>query len=45
MVALHFAGKYPARTRALILAGGEAELTPEAKNILTERARTILAAQ
>lgn len=40
MVALHFAGKYAARTRALILAGGEAELTPEAKNLLTERART-----
>jgi pimeloyl-ACP methyl ester carboxylesterase len=41
MVAQRFAGKYPARTRALILAGGEAELTPEAKNVLTERARAV----
>jgi 3-oxoadipate enol-lactonase len=41
MVAQRFAGKYPGRTKALILAGGEAELGPEAKKILTERARSI----
>jgi 3-oxoadipate enol-lactonase len=41
MVAQRFAGKYPDRTKALILAGGEAELGPEAKKILTERARSI----
>jgi 3-oxoadipate enol-lactonase len=41
MVAQRFAGKYAARTRALVLAGGEAELGPEAKKGLTERAQTI----
>jgi 3-oxoadipate enol-lactonase len=41
MVAQRFAGKYPSRIRALVLAGGEAELTTEAKQILTERARSI----
>jgi len=41
MVAQRFAGKYASRTQGLILAGGEAELGPEAKRILTERARTI----
>jgi 3-oxoadipate enol-lactonase len=40
MVAQRFAGKYAARTKALVLAGGEAELDPEGKRILTERART-----
>jgi len=41
MVAQRFAGKYANRTKALILAGGEAELPPAAKNLLTERARAI----
>jgi pimeloyl-ACP methyl ester carboxylesterase len=41
MVAQHFAGKHAARTRALILAGGEAEIAPEGKRILTERAAAI----
>jgi pimeloyl-ACP methyl ester carboxylesterase len=41
MVAQRFAGKYPERTRALVLAGGEAELGPEEKTALTERARSI----
>jgi 3-oxoadipate enol-lactonase len=41
MVAQRFAGKYPSRTRALVLAGGEAELGPDGKRILTERASTI----
>lgn len=41
MVAQRFAGKYATRTRALILAGGEAELGPEAKKILTDRARAV----
>jgi len=41
MVVQRFAGKYAARTRALVLAGGEAELTAQAKQILTERARSI----
>src|SRR3984893_12683452 len=41
MVAQRFAGKYPARTKALILAGGEAELGPEEKKALTDRARSI----
>ncbi len=36
-----FAGKYATRTKALILAGGEAELTPEAKKAMTERVRSI----
>jgi pimeloyl-ACP methyl ester carboxylesterase len=43
MVSLRFAARYAARTKALILAGGEADLTPEAKHILTERAGTIAA--
>jgi len=41
MVAQRFAGKYAERTRALVLAGGEAELPPAAKDVLTERARAI----
>jgi pimeloyl-ACP methyl ester carboxylesterase len=41
MVVQRFAGKYPNRTQALILAGGEAQLEPAAKKILTERARDI----
>jgi 3-oxoadipate enol-lactonase len=41
MVAQRFAGKYPDRTKALILAGGEDELGPEEKKILTERAQVI----
>jgi pimeloyl-ACP methyl ester carboxylesterase len=41
MVAQRFAGKYAKRTRALILAGGEAELPPDARQVLTERARVI----
>jgi 3-oxoadipate enol-lactonase len=41
MVVQHFAGKYASRMRALVLAGGEAELPAEAKQILTERARSI----
>jgi 3-oxoadipate enol-lactonase len=41
MIAQRFAGKYAERTKALILAGGEAELGPEEKNALTERAKSI----
>jgi pimeloyl-ACP methyl ester carboxylesterase len=41
MVAQRFAGKYADRTRALVLAGGEDELGPEAKKVLTERARAV----
>jgi len=41
MVAQRFVGKHPERTKALILAGGEAELDTNAKNILTERAKLI----
>jgi pimeloyl-ACP methyl ester carboxylesterase len=41
MVAQRFAGKHADRTRALILAGGEAEFGPQAKKILTERSQTI----
>jgi 3-oxoadipate enol-lactonase len=41
MVAQRFAAKHADRTKALILAGGEAELGPEEKKALTERARTI----
>src|SRR5262249_3551788 len=41
MVVQRFAARYAKRTRALILAGGEAELTPDARQILTERARVI----
>src|SRR5262249_31067465 len=41
MVAQRFAGKYADRTKALILAGGEAEFGPEEKNALTERAQRI----
>src|SRR5262245_59870669 len=43
MVAQRFAGKYASRTRALVLAGGEAELTAAAKQVLTDRARSIAA--
>src|SRR6266404_9338728 len=38
MVAQRFASKNADRTKALILAGGEAELGPEEKKALTERA-------
>src|SRR3954454_1871164 len=41
MVAQRFAGKYAARTRALILAGGEAAFGPDEKKVLTERARAV----
>jgi 3-oxoadipate enol-lactonase len=41
MVSQRFAGKYPERIKALVLAGGEAELGPEEKKALTERARSI----
>jgi 3-oxoadipate enol-lactonase len=41
MIAQRFAAKYPTRTRALVLAGGEAALTPEGKDILTERSQMI----
>jgi 3-oxoadipate enol-lactonase len=41
MVAQRFAGKYAARTRALVLAGGEDEFGAEEKKALTERARAI----
>jgi 3-oxoadipate enol-lactonase len=41
MVAQRFAGKYAKRTQALILAGGEAELPPDARQVLTERAGVI----
>jgi pimeloyl-ACP methyl ester carboxylesterase len=41
MVAQRFAGKYAQRTRALILAGAEAELPPDARQALTERARVV----
>ena len=40
-VALHFAARHPDRTRALVLAGGEAALTQEGKEILSERADLI----
>ena len=41
MVAQRFAGKYAARTKALVLAGGEAAFGPEDKKALTERARAV----
>ncbi len=41
MVAQRFAGKYASRTMGLVLAGGEAELGPQEKRALTERARTV----
>jgi 3-oxoadipate enol-lactonase len=41
MVAQRFAGKYAKRTAALVLAGAEDELPPDARQILTERARVI----
>jgi 3-oxoadipate enol-lactonase len=41
MVAQRFAGKYASRVRALVLAGGEAELTAHAKQLLTDRSRSI----
>lgn len=43
MIAQRFAGKYLGKTRALVLAGGEAVLSPAGKDILTERAQTIAA--
>jgi pimeloyl-ACP methyl ester carboxylesterase len=41
MVAQRFAAKYADRTKALVLAGGEAELTPGGRQILTERHQAI----
>jgi 3-oxoadipate enol-lactonase len=41
MVAQRFAAKYADRINALVLAGGEAELGPAAKQILTERSQAI----
>lgn len=40
-IALRFAARYSSRIKALVLAGGESELSNEARQILTERARTI----
>lgn len=40
-VALHFAATHPERARALVLAGGEAGLSPKGKQILSERADVI----
>ncbi len=41
MVAQRFAETYPERTRALVLVGGEAALSPEGRDILTSRADVI----
>lgn len=41
MVAQRFAGKYAQRTKALTLAGAEADIPPEGKKALTDRARSI----
>ena len=41
MVAQRFAARYPARTRALVLAGGEALLPEDARAVLTERITVI----
>lgn len=41
MIAQRFAAKYPERTRALVLAGGEAVLSQTGRDILTERAQMI----
>ena len=41
MIAQRFAAKYPTRSCALVLAGGEAVLTREGKDVLTERAQMI----
>jgi 3-oxoadipate enol-lactonase len=41
MIAQRFAGKHVGRTRALVLAGGEAELPAPARQILTERVQAI----
>jgi 3-oxoadipate enol-lactonase len=41
MVAQRFAGRHADRARGLILAGGEAMLGPEARQVLTDRARAI----
>jgi len=41
MIAQRFAAKYAARTKALVLAGGEDEFAPEEKKAFTERARLI----
>ena len=43
MIAQRFAAKYQSRVRALILAGGEAELGAAGKQILTDRAAVIRA--
>jgi len=37
-VAMHFAATHPERTRALVLAGGEAVLSPQGRKILGDRA-------
>jgi len=41
MVAQHFAATYPERTRALVLVGAEAALSPEGRDILSTRASLI----
>jgi pimeloyl-ACP methyl ester carboxylesterase len=41
MIAQRFAGKHAGRTRALVLAGGEAELPAPARQVLTERVKAI----
>lgn len=41
LVAQRFASKYAARTKALILAGGEASFGPDEKTAFNDRARTI----
>ena len=41
MVAQRFAARYPSRTHALVLVGGEAVLTSEARKVLTERSAMI----
>jgi 3-oxoadipate enol-lactonase len=41
MIAQRFAGKHAGRVRALVLAGGEAELAAPARQVLTERAKVI----
>lgn len=43
MIAQRFAAKYSSRTRALVLAGGEAVLSIEGRDILAERAELIQA--
>lgn len=43
MIAQRFAARYGSRTTALVLAGGEAELSPTGKAVLMERAQLIAA--